>query len=85
MDTRPKAKPGKDEIARIVGKGASVEETERAVRVHVVVPPDLLRRIDAALAAGSQRAATAPPNRSLWFREAALQRLEREEGDGQAR
>lgn len=81
MDKRPKAAPGARSgvLDRIVGKGASVEE-EGSKRTHVILSADMRRRIDALIAADADRSGVAPPNRSLWIREAIMQRLEREEG-----
>ena len=80
MDKRPKAVPGArgSEIERIVGKGASVDEG--AKRTHVILSADMRRRIDALIAKDADRSGVAVPNRSLWIREAIMQRLEREEG-----
>ena len=56
----------------------------RGRRVHVILPPSLIRRLDEAVEKDGEAAARDPeffakaPNRSTWIRQAIIERLERE-------
>src|ERR1017187_2066859 len=69
-------------VEAFIGKGGGVMQCHikagKATRLQLRLPDDILRRIDAV-----RPDAITPPWRHVWFLDAMIEKLEREEGQGQ--